>query len=248
MNRSLFLRVAGLVVLIAGLVYLGITYTVPLTRLVSDAAKFGDYLQSFGILGAMVFVLIQSAQVVIAPIPGELTQFAGGYIYGTLWGTIYSMAGILLGSIAVFALGRWLGFPLLRLVIPDKVLQKFNFLINHPKTELAILVLFLIPGSPKDMLTYIAGLTPVKPVRFFVTAMVARFPGILLSSFIGAHVEEKQYGSVIVASVVALGLFVIGVLLQDRVTRMFKQRHHPSQERPASLTLEEKSKDAGGVR
>jgi uncharacterized membrane protein YdjX (TVP38/TMEM64 family) len=225
-NKSLCFRLGGLVLIVAGLIFLGVKYTVPLTRLVSDAGKFGNYLQSFGTLGVMVFVLIQSVQVVIAPIPGELTQFAGGYIYGTWLGTLYSMAGILLGSMVVFALGRGLGFPLLRLFISEKVLQKFNFLINHPKTELVILVLFLIPGSPKDMLTYIAGLTPVKPVRFFVTAMVARFPGILLSSFIGAHVEEKQYGAVIVASVVALGLFVIGVLLQDRVTRMFKHRHH----------------------
>ena len=226
MNKSLFFRLGGLVLIVAGLIFLGVKYTVPLTRLVGDAGKFGNYLQSFGTLGVVMFVLIQSAQVIMAPIPGELTQFAGGYIYGTWLGTLYSMVGILLGSMVVFVLGRWLGFPLLRLIIPDRVLQKFNFLINHPKTELVILVLFLIPGSPKDMLTYIAGLTPVKPVRFFVTAMVARFPGILLSSFIGDHVEEKQYGAVIVASVIALVLFVVGVLLQDRVTRMFKHRRH----------------------
>ncbi len=222
MNKTLLLQTVGLLVAVAGLIYLGITYTVPLTRLVSDSAKFGATIQSFGALGAVVFILIQSAQVIIAPIPGELTQWAGGYIYGTGLGTLYSMVGILLGSMVVFVLGRWLGYPLLKLVIPEKILQKFNFLINHPKTELAILVLFLIPGSPKDTLTYLAGLTPVKPLRFFVTAMVARFPGILLSSFIGAHMEEKAYGAVVVASVIALGLFVVGVFLQDRITRRLK--------------------------
>jgi len=226
MNKTLCVKLVALVVSVALLVYLGIQYTVPITQLVRDPAKFGDYLHSFGSLGVAAFVLIQAVQVIIAPIPGEFTQVAGGFIYGTLWGTVYSMVGILLGSLVVFALGRWLGFPLLKVIIPDKALEKFNFLINHPKAELAILLLFLIPGSPKDMLTYMAGLTPVKPLHFFIAAMVARFPWILLSSFAGAHIEKKEYGAVIVASVVALGLFVAGVLLQDRVARMFKQRRH----------------------
>lgn len=227
MNRSQYMRLAGLVLLFGGITWLGIRYTGPITKLVGNAERFGEYIQSFGVWGSLVFILIQAAQVIIAPIPGELTQLAGGYIYGTIGGSAYSMAGILLGSMVVFALGRWLGFPLLKVVIPEKALQRFTFLINHPKAELVILVLFLIPGIPKDTLTYISGLTPVKPLRFFVTAMAARFPGILLSSFIGAHVEEKQYGMVLVATVVALGLFVAGVLVQDRVTRHFQRKHHP---------------------
>ena len=223
-DKALTWRVAGLAVIVSALVFFGFRYTAPLTRLVGNSVRFAEYIQSFGIWGDFVFILMQAVQVVIAPIPGELTQLAGGFIYGTFLGTAYSMAGILIGSVVVFALGRWLGFPLLRRVIPEKALQKFNFLINHPRTELAILMLFLIPGSPKDILTYISGLTPVKPLRFFVTAMVARFPGILLSSFIGAHVEEKQYGAVMIASAVALGLFVAGVLMQDRIMARFKHK------------------------
>lgn len=210
-------------VVVAAMVYLTVKYAGPLTRFFSNASQFGDYLASFGIWGAGVFVLIQALQVVIAPIPGEVTQFAGGFIYGTMAGAGLSMIGILSGSVIVFGLGRWIGLPLLQVMMPEKTFQKFEFLLNHPKTELVILLLFLIPGSPKDFLTYIAGLTPVKPLHFFIAAMVARFPGILLSSYIGAHVEAKAYGPVIVATVIALGLFVAGVLLQDRIMRRFKK-------------------------
>ena len=225
MNKKL-LWVKGLAFLaiVVGLIYVTVMYAAPLTRFFSNADQIGKYLASFGSWGAAVFMLIQALQVVIAPIPGELTQFAGGFIYGSVLGTLYSVVGILLGSMVVFGLGRWFGLPLLKLVIPEKAFEKFGFLLNHPKTELVILLLFLIPGSPKDILTYIAGLTPVRPLHFFVAAMVARFPGILLSSYIGAHVESKAYGPVIVASVIALGLFVVGVLLQDRVMRRFKAR------------------------
>ena len=223
-NGKVWPRVVGLAVLAVLMIVLTVQYTVPITRLVGNSAKFGEYLESFGVWGTVVFVAIQAVQVVIAPIPGELTQLAGGFIYGTALGTLYSCAGILIGSIVVFSLGRWLGLPILKKIIPEHAFAKFGFLLNHPKTELVILALFLIPGSPKDILTYIAGLTPVKPVRFFVSAMVARFPGILLSAYIGAHVEAKEYGDVIIASAIALGLFVAGVFMQDRIVGKFKHR------------------------
>ncbi len=217
-------RMVGLVVLLVLMIVLAAHYTGPITRLVGNSAKFGEYLESFGVWGTLVFVAIQAVQVIIAPIPGEFTQLAGGFIYGTALGTLYSCIGILIGSIVVFSLGRVLGLPILKRVIPEHAFVKFGFLLNHPRTELVILALFLIPGSPKDILTYIAGLTPVKPVRFFISAMVARFPGILLSAYIGAHVEAKEYGDVIVASIIALGLFVAGVLMQDRIVGRLKRR------------------------
>ncbi len=223
-NGKLWARGVVLLAIIAVLAAISVRYAVPLTRFFSNASLLGEYLASFGIWGGAVFVLLQAGQVVIAPIPGEVTQFAGGFIYGTIPGTLLSIIGILIGSVVVFGLGRWFGLPLLKVVIPGKTLEKFSFLLNHPRTELVILILFLIPGSPKDLLTYVAGLTPVKPLHFFVAAMVARFPGILLSSYIGAHVEAKAYGPVVVASIIALGLFVAGVLMQDRIVRMFKHR------------------------
>jgi len=230
-KKMLWIKGLALVAVLAGIVWLTVKYAVPLTRFISNANQMGEYLASFGMWGAAVFVLLQAVQVILAPIPGEVTQFAGGFIYGTLPGTIFSVLGILMGSMVVFGLGRWIGLPLLKVVIPEKSFQKFAFLLNHPKTEIVILILFLIPGSPKDVLTYIAGLTPVKPVHFFVAAMVARFPGILLSSYIGAHVEAKAYGPVIVASVIALGFFVVGVLMQDRMVGMIKRRRKDTTER-----------------
>lgn len=223
-KRTLWLKGVLLVVFLAAVVFAGVKFTGPITRLVSNTDHLSAWLASFGPAGEAVFVLLQAVQVVVAPIPGELTQFAGGFIYGTWWGVLYSVLGILLGSMVVFSLGRIFGLPLLKWVIPNAAFEKFSFLLNHPKTELAILILFLIPGSPKDILTYIAGLTPVKPTHFFIAAMVARFPGILLSSYIGAHVEEKNYMAVAIASGIALGLFVIGVLMQDRIMALFKHR------------------------
>ena len=230
-QKALLLRVIILAAVVAGLAFATARYTVPVTRLISDTDRFTAYIHSFGTWSMVVYALIEALQVVIAPVPGEFVQFAGGFIFGTLWGTIYSVAGILLGSAAAFLVARLFGFPLLQVVMPADGLNKFRFLINDPKAELVMLVLFLIPGVPKDLLTYVAGLTPVKPVRFLVTTTVARFPGIVLSSFIGAHVEERRYVEVIVASSIAIGLFVVGVLFQDRIVRALKGIRHESSDR-----------------
>ena len=224
-RKGVWVRILVLMILLAALIYAGIRFAVPLTRFFSDTERFSHYILSFGTWGILVFIAVQVIQVVIAPIPGELTQVAGGFIYGTVLGTAYSMAGILIGSIIVFFAGRLFGYPLLKSVIPADKLRKVEFLINNPKSEILMLVLFLIPGSPKDILSYIAGVTPVRPLRFLLPAMVARFPGILLSSYIGAHVGENRHTEVIVAAAIAVILFVVGVLFQDRLTRSIKHKH-----------------------
>jgi uncharacterized membrane protein YdjX (TVP38/TMEM64 family) len=242
-RKALWGRLLLLVLVVAGLGYATVRYAAPLTRLISDTSRFSDYLQSFGGWGELVFVSIQALQVVISPIPGELTQLAGGFIYGTLWGVVYSVAGILLGATIAFFIGRLFGFPLLKIILPARALQKFRFVINNPKAELTMLMLFLIPGIPKDVLTYIAGLTPVRPVRFLLTAMVARFPGILLSSFIGAHVEEQKFVQVFIASGVAVGLFIAGVLWRDRMI----QALHPKRPKSAGNNTSPDVTDKGGM-
>jgi uncharacterized membrane protein YdjX (TVP38/TMEM64 family) len=221
----IWLRAAALAVVLGLMLYVTIAYGPTITRLISNTQKFRDYLVSYGAWSAVVFMLIQAAQVVIAAIPGEFTQVAGGYAFGTAWGTFYSVAGILLGTMVAFSISRLFGYPLLKILVPAKGLEKFKFLINNPKAEVGMLVLFLIPGIPKDVLTYIAGMTPLRPLRFMVMAMVARLPGILISSYIGSHVEKRNFTEVIIASALAFGLFLIGIILRERIIRHIQARH-----------------------
>ena len=201
------------------LVFVTIRFGPELTRLVSNQDKLREWLRSYGYKGAAVFILLQVLQVVVAAIPGEVVQLAGGYVYGVFPGTALSLAGILIGSIIVFYVSRFLGFSLVKTFVSEKNLQKFEFMMNHPKSEVIMLVLFLIPGIPKDVLTYIAGLTPVKPLRFFIIITVARFPGLFGSAFIGANWQKGNYTAVIITSVLAVVLFTAGLLLKDRIIK-----------------------------
>lgn len=221
MEKNKKLKVAINIILIAlfltAVVFIAIKFGPYITKLASKPQQLKDTLNSFGWKGVVVFMFIQLLQVVVAVIPGEIVQLAGGYIYGTWMGTLYSLAGIVAGSVIVFFVARLLGYPLVKTFVSQKNLDKFEFIMNSEKSEIAMFLLFLIPGIPKDMLTYIAGITPVKPLRFFVIITVGRFPALLASSIIGSNTQKGNYMIVIILSAVALVLFVAGLLLKDKI-------------------------------
>ena len=210
-------KVILFMVFIAAVVWVSIVYTPQIIKVISNAGKFKDYITSFGSNGVIVYLIFNIAHVIIIVIPGELLQIAGGYIYGTFWGTVYTFSGMMLGIIIVFFITRWLGYSVIKIFLPKEKLDKFNFIINSPKSEVILFVLFLIPGIPKDALTYIAGLTPIKPLRFLLLTGVARFPGVFGSCYIGAKLESHNYLNVIVVSAVAVILFILGIIFQEKI-------------------------------
>jgi uncharacterized membrane protein YdjX (TVP38/TMEM64 family) len=210
-------NIIAITAFLAVVTFVGIKYGPGLTELARKPEKLREWLNSFGWRGVLVFIGIQVLQVVIAAIPGEFTQLAGGYLYGTFFGTIYSLTGIFLGSVIVFYAARLLGYPLVRLLVPPTQLEKFSFMLSSSKSEAAMFILFLIPGIPKDVLTYIAGITPVKPLRFFVIITIGRLPALLGSSFIGHNTHLGNYGVVIAVSAAACILFFTGVLYRDKI-------------------------------
>lgn len=190
-----------------------------LTYLLKDPAKFEKWILGFGAKGVLVFILIQVLQVVIFIIPGEVVQIAGGYLYGAVLGSLYSLIGITIGSVLCFAIARLLGYEFVRGMLSEDKLKKFDYIINNKKGELGLFIVFLMPGLPKDALSYVAGLTPVRFINYFLITALARLPGIIISSYIGSNIEHKNYMVSAVASVIAVILFVIGFLNKDRIIK-----------------------------
>lgn len=225
-NVKIVLNIIAIVLFIVAVAFVTFKYSKQIITLASSPSKFRDWVLSFGNLGVFVFILSQILQVVVSVIPGEAIQVSGGYIYGTFAGTFYSLAGIMIGSIIVFYLSRLLGYNLIKKVVSEKSLEKFYFVINSPKIEAVIFLLFLIPGIPKDMLVYIAGLSPIKPLNFFIITAIARFPGIFFSSYFGSNLEKKNYEVAIVVAVIAIILFVIGLVFHERILKKISSFFH----------------------
>ncbi|WP_083963564.1 TVP38/TMEM64 family protein [Spirochaeta cellobiosiphila] len=184
----------------------------------TDPDKIKDFILREGKWGPLAFIGIQFIQVVIFIIPGEVAQLAAGYIFGPLWGTIYSVIGILIGSVFNFYMARLLGYPFVELVLSKESVEKFEKLISSSKAKAGFFLFFLIPGIPKDALCYVAGVSRISFISFLVLSGIGRAPGIIGSTIMGSSLAERQW-------TVAIILFVLTALLAVG-TMLFRNQIH----------------------
>lgn len=218
-----FLSILLVIVAISAMVLATIWVGPFVTDLIRDPDKFKNYLADFGGMSILVFIGLQMLQVIIAAIPGEFIQIAGGFVFGTFLGTVYSVVGILLGAILAFFIARLLGIAAINKFFSKATLDRFKFLTENKKSEAVIFLLFLIPGLPKDILVYIAGLSPIKPLRFFTIYLIARMPGLIGSSLIGANIQQKNYFVAIMIFVLSCLLFLVGFFWKDAIMRWIRR-------------------------
>lgn len=204
------------------IVFLFVNYGGKIISIVSNPDQFRKFLAVYGSMSVWVFILMQIIAVILAPIPGELLLIAGGYVFGAFFGFIYSIIGILLGSFMVFFISRIFGYGLIKALIPEKQFNRFAFLAKTRKYKLGIFLLYLIPEIPKDILTYIVGLTPVNPLRFIMFSTLARIPCVIGSTYIGANLRQRNYIIIILILMVAGVVLLLAYLNRDRILARIK--------------------------
>lgn len=181
--------------------------------------EFKEKIDSFGIGGWFIMLGIQILQVVIAFIPGEPIEIVMGMFYGSIGGLCTCLLGILFGSIIVYVLAKIIGMPFVRLFVKEEDIRKYKFLKSTTKVEMTVFVLFFIPGTPKDALTYISPILPIKPWRFFLIATIARIPSVVTSTILGDQLIEGDYLTVIIVFVLTALISVGGILFNRYYTK-----------------------------
>ena len=158
---------------------------------------FREHVRSFGVLAPLVMLALQILQVFIALIPGEIVESAAGYVLGPWLGTAVCYLGICAASTLIFALTRRYGVKLVEVFISREKINELRFLNTEQKRNTLIFLLFFIPGTPKDLLTYFVGLTDIRLRTFLLLSMVARIPSVITSTF-GGHLlgQERYIGAV----------------------------------------------------
>ncbi len=193
-------------------------------RFFMDRQKLLAFIGSLGPAGFIGFILLQMMQVVAAPIPGEVTGFIGGYLYGPALGIFLSTVGLTLGSLIAFSLSRTFGRPFVEKFVKKETMAKYDYLLHH-KGAFLVFLLFLIPGTPKDLLCYILGLGHLSTKEFFVISTVGRFGGTVLLTLGGNFIHHHQYYRFFILLGIAIILVFLSMVYKDRLEKMFRFWH-----------------------
>jgi uncharacterized membrane protein YdjX (TVP38/TMEM64 family) len=163
-----------------------------LYEILHDPHQLKEIICSYGAYSPLAYILIQTAQVIVAPIPGGAIEFIGGYLFGVKAGFFYSMIGLFIGSWMAFGLARIFEKLAVERFVSPRTRKKFDYLVGHEGLILSFL-LFLIPGFPKDALCYLLGLTPMHTGIFLAISVIGRIPGTLMACLQGGKAFEHQY-------------------------------------------------------
>jgi uncharacterized membrane protein YdjX (TVP38/TMEM64 family) len=193
-----------------------------LVRLYQDKKFLKDTVNSWGWLAPVVFIAIQASQVVISPIPGEITGPVGGALFGTWPGLLYSTIGLTLGTLFCFWVGRKWGEPLVRPWLSEHHWNRMNFVVEA-EGALLCFIIYIVPGFPKDIVSYLFGISPIPFKIFAIVSTIARIPGTWVSSYFGAHVAEQQYIYAIAFLAVVVALCLPLYYYRARIIKRFQK-------------------------
>lgn len=219
--------------LLAGIIVPCVIFWPEIFRIVRSPEAIQEWLAGFGVWAPVVFIGVQFLQVVVFVIPGEVTQLAGGFLFGIGWGLVYSLVGIGLGSCFAFLVARKLGLAFVTRLFGATQVAKFEAFISSNKAMVAFFLLFVIPGIPKDILCYIAGLSFLPLPLFLAISLIGRLPALVGSVIIGHAAASQDWIILIAVAVIASVLFVLGLVfrrqIHERIERV-SHHHRPSQD------------------
>lgn len=191
----------------------------PLIGFVSNPEAFRAWVREQGLWGRVAFVGMMALQIIIAFIPGEPLEIGAGYAFGTIEGTALCLLGALLGGTAVFLLVRRFGMKIVAVFFPEEKVRSLSFLQDEKRLNLIAYILFLIPGTPKDVLTYAAGLTPMKLSFWIFLTLTARIPSVVTSTAGGDALGASNYTAALWVFAVTALISGAGLLLYRRFAR-----------------------------
>lgn len=185
---------------------IGIFVGMPLVeQFKTDKEGFRDYVRQQGAMGPLLMIGVTIMQVIIALLPGEPIELAAGFIFGWFPGTIWCMIGTAIASSCIFLLVRIFGRKVVELFFEEDKIRQYAFLQNEKRLGILVFILFMIPGTPKDLLTYIVPLTPMRLGRFLWISLIARIPS-LISSTITGHLALKENWT---AAIITYGITIL---------------------------------------
>jgi uncharacterized membrane protein YdjX (TVP38/TMEM64 family) len=241
LDRRSALQLAAIVLLIIAGTYL--LYSLGFVRLFVERQRMLSFIKAHRAYAAVIFIGLQALQVVAAPVPGEVTGFVGGYLFGTGWGIVFSTLGLTIGSWMAFMIARLLGRHLVETIVNPGVIKRYDYVMKHKGLFLAF-IMFLIPGFPKDLLCYVLGLGHMGQASFLLVSTAGRLFGTTLLTVGGTLFRDARYGAFFSVAGIGLGVILLVMIYRGNLERWIRGLR-AAQHRQARAERRKQRKESG---
>ena len=197
--------------------------SVAINNYFNDQGSFKSLVEENYILSVIVMIVVCAIQVMIALIPGEIVEIAAGYAFGTFLGALYCLIGILLGSCIVIILTRKLGRRFIESICPREKIESISFVNDKKKLKLVVALVFFIPGTPKDLITYAIALTSMNLTSYVLISSVARLPSILISTLSGDALGNNNIKNALTFFIISAVTGIVGYVAYHFIAKKRKK-------------------------
>ncbi len=176
-----------------------------------------------GPFAPLLYIALQTVQIVLAFIPGEPVEILGGMLFGSILGCVYALIGVFCGTILVFLLVRKFGKPFVSLFFSEEQMNGHRLLRDERRLESLVFLLFLVPGTPKDLLTYLVPLTKIDGKKYLMIATFARIPSLITSTIVGASLGDGHFLFSLIMFLATAVIGLLGIWLNHRCSEQKKK-------------------------
>ena len=227
-NKAKMIKLIALILVIA-ILTIATIYMIPIMKEIKTPegqAQFKEKITNSGITGVLILFGLELAQVVLAILPGEPIEILAGVCFGPIWGTIFLIVSIFIVTCLIYFLVKKFGRDFIYEFFPKEKVDKLEnskLLRDEKKIELVMIILFLIPGTPKDLLVYIGALLPMKSSRFIAISTLLRFPSIISSTILGDNILAGKWKVGVLAYAITflitfIVIFIVNKIDENKVT------------------------------
>ncbi|MEG2813025.1 MAG: TVP38/TMEM64 family protein [Oscillospiraceae bacterium] len=189
----------------------------PIMNLVKNPEQLREWVEQRGFLGKLAFIGMMTVQIMVAIIPGEPLEIAAGYAFGFFEGTLLCLIGGFIGSLLIFLFVRYFGIKVVELFFSREKIQSLSFLKDAKKLNMLTFILFTIPGTPKDIISYCIGLTKMKLSTWLIISTLGRIPSIITSTIGGNALGSKNYTFAIIVFACTIIISAIGLIIYQKL-------------------------------
>ena len=231
LRRKRVFALISFAILLCVISFLTYFLIVRFSKIAKTGEEFKDFIKGYGAYGFLVAVGIQVLQVFIALIPGEFVEIGMGYAYGWFEASVLSLFGVAIGSGLIFILTKKFGVRFIEIFVSGDKINDLKFIKDEEKFNRLTFLLYFIPGTPKDLITYFIALTRMTLKDFLGITLFARIPSVVSSTVGGNFIGEKRYAEALILFVITAAVSLVGIKLYNIILKRIREKAKRRKER-----------------